>query len=596
MPSLIPDDLRDLNLAPPNWNWRNHQKTVAERIEASDKKIILLELEPGSGKSVIPPSVITAMGKTGLILVQTRQLERQYLRDFESMVMMEGRRHFDCEITGKYADTGPCTIGVKCDYAGKYTGLDAFAPTCPYYIQKFAARSAEITVHNYSYWLRESQSPFSVFADRDWIVCDEAHEIDQILMAAGEVRLRKDTIKMLKLPSVPNKRKDLTAWRNWSIRTYDALLTQISSLHDQAEKHGIKLRHQQLELRDEADAKEIEGWEDDILNADDEVEEAFDITKISAVAMDIINRIKHATEMRDLISTLSTLTDEEIEDEWVPAHEEKHYVFKPIYGKYAFDRIRQRAGEKVILMSAFLAPEMLAETLGLEEDEYEVIVGGEIFDRTNSPVLYCPTVRMNNRATDKQWEYAVFAMDQILNEFKDVKGLIHVPSYKLRNRILAQSKHTDRFITYGKMGERTKDEALLDFAKVGSRSDSVLLGQSISTGVDLPYIPKFNIVFKLAFPSTQDPAIKKRMEVDKQFLSFRTICELVQATGRIKRAPDDGGPTIILDATFDSWFWAANKQHFPIWFRKALRKDGWRTFPEIAKTRKRDAFKFRVLL
>ena len=571
--TLVPDNLAELDFAPPSWDWRPHQLDIARRIEATTKKIVFLELEPGSGKSVIPSAVAQALGKKTAILVQTRQLERQYLRDFESLKMMEGRRNFPCSVNGQQADTGPCTVGYKCPESGKWdyaTNAPAEWPNCPYYVKKFEARTAQLSVHNYSYWLREIRSQFSAFSGMDWIICDEAHELDQILMGAGEVRLNKAALKTCKIGDVPNSRNDLTAWSQWSVRKVEALALLIADLKDMAESEGIAL----------AGSDASENGAPDFMP--------------SVRGMDILNRLRIALDLVGDLETLAGLTEAEIDTDWVTAHESSHYIFKPIYGKYAFRRVVAAAKEKVILMSAFLAPDMLADTLGLDKSDYEVIIGGKIYDRTNSPILYCPVVRMNAKTSEPAWDFVVGVLDQILDEFPGEKGLIHIPSYHLRNRILAGSKHPERFITYGKPGELTKDEALLKFTNV--EGDFVLLGQSISTGVDLPYTPKFNIIVKLAFPSTQDPAVKKRMKVDKQFLSFRTICETVQATGRIKRAPDDGGPTIILDATFDSWFWAANKKHFPEWFRDNLRKQGWSTFPDIQKGLKREAFKHRVIL
>lgn len=571
--TLIPDNLSELSFAPDDWKWRSYQLTLARRIEASKKKVVLFQAEPGTGKSLVAAAAARALQKRTVILVQTRQLERQYLRDFQSLVMMEGRRHFPCEVTGETADDAPCTVGITCEMSGMVkNGIVLEPPTCPYYVRKLQASQAPISVHNYAYWLREIRGA-AAFGKQDWIICDEAHEIDQILMDAGTVEIRRADVQSLGLPGVPSQRKNLAAWRTWAVSARETVTQRAEDYKDEATELGVAGTDEETGVRDIRDLMADEG---------------------AVRIMDLVRRIKALTGMREQLGVLADLTDEEIEANWVTNHRQGTYVFEPIFGKYAFQRILNAAKEKVILMSAFLAPRLLARTLGLEEDQVEIIEGGTIYDRTNSPILYCPTVMMNAKTNDHSWEFVVMCIDELIDHFAPEKGMIHVPSYKLRDFIYQHSRHQPKFIIYGGNNEDTKDDALALFANVDGHA--VLLGQSISTGVDLPYIPKFNIIVKLAFLPTNDPAVKKRMQVDKDFMPFRTICQTVQATGRIKRAPDDGGPTIILDGQMGKWFWNANRQDFPSWFQANYDRTGWSRFPAIDKKRQREAITYRVIL
>ena len=280
------------------------------------------------------------------------------------------------------------------------------------------------------------------------------------------------------------------------------------------------------------------------------------------------------------------LPDEAL-DEWVicpPDRNNKEWSARPIYGKYGFKRILDGAKEKVIIMSAYLAPELLMKNLGLKPEEVDVIVGPKVFNRVRSLILYCPTVRVNYQITPKQKQYLYAVMDAFLAKHHDQKGLVHVPSVKMRDEVLQFTRNLKRFIAYdGQASQATrykKNEAIAEF--VETDEPQILLGQSISTGLDLPGVPQWQLMMKLAFPPTADPVIAKRKAVDPFFYDYHTICQIVQTAGRVKRSQSHNGPTIILDESF-GFFWAKNQKYFPQWFKESFRKDGWVYYRDIQK-------------
>lgn len=556
MTSWMPD-LDELGCAPEGWKWRPGQRELAQAIADAPTKIVMVQAETGAGKSLCPIAAAIAAEKRSIILVQTRQLERQYLRDFPAIPMMEGRKHYDCDLTGGQADTGTCTVKryETCNEAG-CSGVDVvtdeecrddahrFHCPCPYAKARNEAAGAHISLHNYSYWLLSRQST-KYFAERPWIICDEAHELDRLMMDAAEFRMGRGFARSVG-GQPPVKGASMLDWQDWS-------------------KNALALARSQA----------------------DELDGDFHFSHMAPATTrqpEVQRAIKEFHQLKRLATGLVDLVNLDAPDEWVQQHDQSTYGFRPIFGKYGFREVRRSATDKVILMSAFLAPKMLKRTLGLTDDEVTLIEPETGFDRSKSPVLYLPVSRLSmTKTTESEWMTVIAVVDRLLDHFHDKKGLIHVPSYKLRDKVLHNSRHFDRLIVYNQ-GE--KDAALETFRTTDR--PQVLLGQSIATGVDLPYVPEFNIIIKLAFAPTNDPAVRKRMEVDPDFYPFLTICETVQATGRVKRAADHDGPTIILDANW-GWFHASQEENFPAWFERAMAgvtaggmpKESWKLFPKI---------------
>lgn len=570
---IVPDDLKSLNLTPPGWGWRASQQELAERIAQSEKKIIMLEAECGTGKSIIPIAAATAAKKTAVVLIQTIQLQAQYLNDIKGLAMMTGRSHSTCNLTQGPASEAPCTVGARCTLRGQWTrqGAPLSVPECHYFKRKAVAALAPISIQNYAYWLGETQGETSAFGARDWIICDEGHELDQILMSAAIVELRADDLLQAKIPL-----KDHFA--------------SLKALRDHIDAEGMK----RLKKYDDAirlKAKEL-GLEFDEKGGIDLSTETFGA---NARALQLIVRGLQITQrLYDSFSTIRGLTDDQL-DEWricPPDRNNREWTVRPLFGKYGFQRILNGAKEKVIIMSAYLAPPLLMENLGLNPDDVEVIEAPKVFNRVRSPILYCPVIKVKYGMTVNQKKYLYAMMDAIINHYGDSKGLIHVPSVAMRDEIMLATRNRARIMAYDgsnvHQARYPEKEQVID-AFVKTPLPKILLGQSISTGLDLPDVPQWQIIMKLSFPPTNDPVISARMEKDKAFYRYHTICQLVQAVGRVKRSVAHNGPTIIIDEQF-SWFYAANARYFPKWFRDALRKDnGWEYLPEVKAARSKIA-------
>lgn len=542
-------DLSQLKITPPNWTWRKGQREIAEQIATSKKKVIILEAECGAGKSIIPLAAAAHAQAQVAVLIETIQLQEQYQRDFIGAQLMMGRRHFACEKNGHTADIGPCTVGAKCEMRGTWdrnTGNPiGKLPDCEYFRAKARAKMAPISIFNYAYWLGETRARRSTFGRYDWIVCDEAHALDAILMAAATIEFPHTRLSKYDLLPIPNT-NIADDWKRYSNSSKQILRVK---MYEALADVGVG------------------SIAEDVFNAEEIPDLPTDIPHATLVTL---------REIRELLTAFDAVIADVDNDEWVYHEKGNRSYWKPIYGKYGFRRIIEAANSKVILMSAFLAPKMLIQTLDIDPNDVEIIEAPPVYDRRQSPIYYCPTWRFSYNTPPAQWAVVSKLVERIAMR-KRAKGLMHVPSVALRNNILKGITKNNYWFCYDGSDTRdpvypAKEEAIAQFTQADD--PAILLGQSISTGLDLPHIPQWQVIAKLWFPPSDDPAVVARQERDPMFSAYYSICQIVQAAGRQKRAPDHDGPTFILDANF-GWFFGKYKEHFPQWFKSALVWNGW---------------------
>lgn len=628
---IVPEALDDLALTAKGWTWRENQRALAQQIVDAPTKIVMLEAECGSGKSIIPQAAAISAGESYFVLIQTINLQEQYTRDFPNLSIIKGRRNYTCNLTERPSDVAPCTIGAKCSLRGQWQMGTPIGdlPECRYFHAKATAARSQGVIHNYAYWLGESRSPVSAFARTGWIICDEAHEIDQILINAAACDLDYSDLRELNMPRPSvNDTADIDPLFEWyRVTQFEAVLKlQTQKIINRAEQLGLVKRENDASQGESQGSNhlarvsrvpDLDHLEDpNSPDAKDLVSGAVPRARTQQAITNTLPRaplpnldltggsthnvgngtpeetMKQFHAARRLEMFVAAVNDAKagLLSEWVTIRGRDAVTIKPIYGKYGFKRILDAAVSKVILMSAFLGTDLLIKNLGLDPKDVTVIKAPKVFDRTNSKIYYTPVFPYKYNTTPARMKHMAYAIDRIAGYHATQKGLVHVPSVRLRDTIVSNSRNRLKYIAYDgdsvEVYQRqypNKEEAIARFVRASTGTGTqqvILIGQSISTGLDLPNVPKWQVIPKLWFAPTDDPAIKKRMEVDKDFYTHHSICQIVQAAGRIKRTPDDGGPTFIIDEQF-KWFWAQNRHLFPDWFRDNLVYDGWREFDGI---------------
>jgi ATP-dependent DNA helicase DinG len=206
--------------------------------------------------------------------------------------------------------------------------------------------------------------------------------------------------------------------------------------------------------------------------------------------------------------------------------------------------LHEKSGFKVFMSATIGDPRSFARIMGIKGAKF--IRVDNAFNYDKSPVVFINRHKLTYREKEKNLPYVVAILDQIIDKHKGQRGIVHTGSYEFTNFIKSNSKHTFRFIDY----ENSKEKAdMLELFK--KSNDGVLMGPSLLEGLDLKdETSRFQIFFKVPYPSLGDPLIKAKLETSNEWYDWKTGISIMQGVGRSVRSEDDWAITYVLDASF----------------------------------------------
>lgn len=185
---------------------------------------------------------------------------------------------------------------------------------------------------------------------------------------------------------------------------------------------------------------------------------------------------------------------------------------------------------------------------------------------TSRPIIYQPVAAARHailrEATGKM---ATHIRDYLMPEHAGERGLIHA-TYQQAEYLRAAMGSLGGRVLYHTAD--TKHSTLQDF--LASPPGTVLVASGMYEGVDLPYDKaRWQVICKVPWKSLGDPAIRYQSEQNPEWYSWEALKYLIQACGRVVRAPDDYGTTYILDSTFQRLY-NDDKHLAPQWWLDGL--------------------------
>jgi len=522
---------------------REQQKIAMDFIHDSfisnNKKFCVIEAGTGVGKSALGvyaanllAPVQTEKEKGAYFLTTQKILQAQYMDDFaagQSMLSLKSSSNYSC----KYYKGSTCGESLR---LLRSTPKDSpfwrcCAIGCNYKKEKDRFINGKKGVTNFSYFLAET-----VYAGklkpRNLMVIDEAHNASNELSKFIEVTISERFCKSqnIQLP------KDVTQGKayQWIEDTYyPHIKSRLKHMESVMEKYsGLK----------------------------DKIKE---IQKVST-NFDLLD--KHVCKVKRFI-------DRYERDNWVfnliPAEGRsmRKMEFKPIdVSKYAHEHLFDRA-DKVLLMSAtILDKNAFCELLGVKESECAFLSLPSPFPVENRPVITAGIGKMSSQHIEQTLPRLAKAVESIIMEHNEEKGIIHCHSYKIANYLKRNVRKGKYRLIYHSSEDR--DEALERHRK--SDKPTILLSPSMTEGVDLrDDLSRFQIICKIPYPYLGDKLIRKKMNKWKWWYPLQTAKTIIQAIGRSVRSKDDYATTYILDEDWNR-FYSMNRRLFPEEFNETI--------------------------
>lgn len=571
---------------------RPYQLEAVEEIIQAVKdghRNIILSAPTGAGKSAIAITLAKYYG-TSYILTSTKQLQEQYLSEFQEIKTIKGRNNFLCEQFNDIAEitceNGPCIVQkVTCPYKAKRDNdknliLNPDLVVCNYWHQKIVGLLNNITVVNYKY----AMSDFYVedFIEKDVAIFDEAHSIESEVLSFCEISLNKKSFKRNIDMGIP-KFKNIN-------EVIDFLTLAINKLTDKisiARESKIEAYQEQKDIKSTL-TSEYNLSHDDIISCMESVMIMKEIVLGSNYKREIMSLIKQLNDIErkisnllDKISKLEKILEsiekkivflEQDPDNWViDDRENTRVVIKPIEVKKLTKQLLGNLANINIFLSGSLPnPDKFAKNLGISE--YYTINIPSIIEPKQRPIIQSYVGSMSSRNINQTMPFLIQKLNDIIEKHPNEKGIIHTFTYSIANRIKSELKNP-RLITHN---SSNKEQVVNDFKK--SNKNDILVSPVVHTGVDFPYDEcRFQIIVKDPFPNIGDPQIKARMHKDPDYLLMKRCETLCQEYGRAVRASDDYAITYILDKNIEEL--VKNNDFITNYFIEGLGQNDTRNFP-----------------
>lgn len=526
---------------------------ILETIEAFEdgKKVVFLSAPTGSGKTLIGEVVGRFYGRHTYTCT-TKSLQAQILRDFDYAKLLMGRNNYEtlddpevtCDSCTKNHSEAACWT---CGGGGR--GHCAYChPTtlCPYTLEKDAAKKASLSVLNTSYLIREIQRPnSSAFFGRPLFILDEADAIEEQLMGFVEVAIGPGLRRKLGI-GLPDLKGKEESWVEW-VAT-DALPAAIRH-RDNLKATLFSMSPDPKRMKDLSAAENLVEKLSWLLEPIDEGGEA---NLSDGWVMNVVGQ----------------------QGRWKKGGGDDNrnvtIVFKPIkVDRFAREILWKRGGRWLLMSATLISPSQMAEDLGLERDEWDVVEVGSSFPIERRPIVIQGTASVTKKEGEEAMERVAEAIDGIMEAHPDERILVHTVSYPFTRYLRSNLNDPFRLYSYDNAGERQAQ-----LSRFLDDPAGVMLAPSFERGIDLHGDQcRVVVIAKVPYPYLGDQQVNARLRTTgssgRRWYAAQTIRSICQMTGRAMRSKEDWCVSYLLDTQF-SRLYRENRSMFPDWWSDAL--------------------------
>lgn len=575
-------------------------------------KVVCIDAPTGSGKTGIGAAIAKILHMPAVYAAPTKQLQDQFITALPGLARTlkgrsnytplnylppeEGCPHPDAhDQEGRRVTCEECDLESVDDGAGGKVAKCSFChrpALCSYLNARKAAFVAPFAVLNTAYFMHEANYG-GRFSDlgKDGIepkhphglrlfIFDEGDELEKALMSFVEVEISKAVLHQCELqpPDVFVPTDKLASWGSWIqdvalpklAQTIDRELEPVAALKDlieDADRHGLDGRAQ----------VEYEG-------------RTIDLRVARYLYAQARRKVKSLDQAADKLKFLFTELTENPQS-WVRTDVKpekgtaaataitQDLCFRPAHiGRYA-EKHLWRHGSRFLVMSAtVLSGARFADDLGLTPSEVAYLSLPMTFPRENRLIHYAPVGSMSFKDQAQTMPLLIADLNRTVAEHQNERVLVHTVSFRLASLLCAGLEAKRRLVTFGNLGRDmgpghySRREEALDAYR--AQPGAVLIGPGLERGIDLKGdLCRVQYIAKLPFPNTQDRQVAQRLYAygrsGQEWYTCQTIRNLVQATGRGMREPDDWCYTRIVDAALERLL-REGRHWFPGWWLDAL--------------------------
>ena len=486
------------------------KKIINEIIEALEMgfKNIIVEAGTGTGKSAIATTIANYIGDS-YILTMTKQLQNQYLDDFEYMLAeIKGKSNYNCQRTDSTCDD--CYID---DYNDEASKKIPHCNSCPYRTTLKHAQKSPCMLTNYDY-LYMAGNYADIFQSRKLLVLDESHNLEKKIMSFIGKSLNRQRIF---------KRYGLDIFypitQGNTLKSIDNEDYWVGTLH-----HLIQIGLNNKSLEPTRKGRELYDK---------------DIQKFQY----LITQLED-TESKFIIElpTKKDIQKDKLEDG--KFHNGLKAEFKPLTISDYSNSLLDFGDIRLFMTGTLGNKDKFCEWIGIDPTETYYIYVKSPFPVEHRPIIKNYVGSMSNN----RWNNTngITKIKEIISKHKGEKGVIHTSSNQQAWFIKKSLNSKNVWVAYGK----TREDTIRRFEH--TRKPVILVGAGIKDGVDFKHDKcRYQIIFKIPYPSLAGKQVNIRMHYDPSWYAYQTIMPLMQAYGRGIRDSTDYCTCYILDNDFE---------------------------------------------
>jgi len=536
---------------------RKEQKEALDFIKSEyDKnrlnKFYLLNLPVGVGKSHLAMMIAdwyrTSVSRFARVdvITNSKLLQDQYSVTYDSICDLKGKENYECE---SYSCS--CASGAEFNRLNKTT-----CESCPYSNARDSYISGGVSLTNFYLYILYAIYNQKIMESRDAkvLIVDEAHEFDDVMSDFVSIKITESFVKKFKFSNEYDILKKLKS------------VSTISSYVD-------FLRYFNAEI-----IETIEGMEKGmVVGPRDQKEDKRDlkISKVLNVKNKDVKLMNMVSDLKQIQLKIDVFLKEykENPNNWVLESgyneklKQKELSLEPIWAFDYLDKYVFSHYDMVFLMSGTILDKNLFCSLnGLDVSRAAYYSIGSPFPAHNRPIYYMPIGKMSYKSKEDTFKKYVPYIQKLLDKYKNKKGIIHTNSFELANWIKGSVKDK-RLIFHD---SSNKDEMLR--LHMESDEPTVIVSPSMDTGVSFDNdSARFQIIAKVPYPSLASQKNKMRQSNNPDWYSWKTVCGLVQMSGRPVRSNTDYADTIILDGGFGDVI-KHSSHYLPEWIQQAIKR------------------------
>jgi len=525
---------------------------VKTKTEKPDTKFFLLNMPVGIGKSHLSMMISdwytskVDVGSKVDIITAGKILQDQYDDTYESINNLKGKENYEC---AQYACS--CANGKEFNRLNK-TSCDF----CPYDDAKGGYIGGRVSLTNFYLYLIYALYNNGVMDQRssNVLIVDEAHDFDDVMSDFVSIKITETTVKKLKFTNEDDILKKLK-----KVGTITQYITFLEYLKgeviqtiddvDKSMQGGRNIKQDKRDLR----ISKITGVGG---NSDVKLMQVISDLKQYQLKIDLfLKEYKENPHNWVLETYFNEKTDQkELSLEPIWAYD---YLDKYVWSKY----------DMVILMSGtILDKRLFSELNGLDEEKTAYYSVPSPFPVENRPIYYMPLGKMSYAKKEETFKNYVTYLHKLLKKYEGKKGIIHTNSFELSNWI-QRGVENPRLVFHE---SSNKDEMLRKHFE--TEDPTVFVSPSVGTGVSFDHDrSRFQIIAKIPYPSLGSQKNKMRQKNNPEWYAWKTVCGLLQMTGRSVRSKTDFADTIIIDGSFSDIL-KYSSHLIPGWVQVAIKR------------------------